>query len=98
MIRQGLKTMRQNHVIGVRKKAPTGEVSADSRLHQRLHPFPDDELLIMAEIMGLVRIMNEPEPISARVYIFIGNHSIPKNIDVALDLGFLWHPVNTTPL
>lgn len=95
MILQDLKTKCQHVAIDVPKKGLTREVSTDSRLHQGLHPFSNDELFIVAEVMRLVGVMYESEPIPARVNVFIGNYSIAKDIDIAFDLRFLQHGVNT---
>ena len=48
----------------------------------------------MAEVLGLVRIMDESESVAAGVNVLIRHHSITNDVDVALDLRFLQHLVS----
>lgn len=79
-IRKGSSLHRSGH---------TGEVSADSGLDQSFHPFPDGQLLVMAEVMGLVRVVHELETVSSGVYVLIGHDLVPNDVDIPLDLGLL---------
>lgn len=59
-------------------------VPGDSSLHQSLHPFPDDLLFGRREEMGFITA-HKSESIVSRIGIFVHNHSITLEVDVALD-------------
>lgn len=67
----------------------TGVVATDGSLHERLHPLPNDELFIGTEIVSLIRIMDDRESITTRIDVLVSLNSVPGNVDVSLDLGFL---------
>lgn len=67
----------------------TSVVPSNSSLHNRLHPIPNDSLLVRAEILRLVMLVVDPEPISAGVHILVHCDFIPSNIGVSFDLRLL---------
>ena len=67
----------------------TGIVTGNCCLHDCLHPFPDDTLVVGAEEVHLVLFVFDSESILARVDILVHCHSITNDIDVSLDFGLL---------
>ena len=68
----------------------TGIISANGGFHDSLHPFTNSTLLIGTEIMCLVIVVIDPKTIFSRIQILVNGDLVANDIDVALDLGFLW--------
>ena len=64
-------------------------VTADSGLHKGLHPLSDNDLLIMTEIICFVRVVNDPETVTTRVDVLVGDDLVADDVDISLDLCLL---------
>ena len=69
----------------------TSVITANRRLHERLHPLPHRKLLIRAEVVRLLEIVDQPKPILAWVDVLIDDDLVPDDVDVALDFRLLQH-------
>lgn len=67
----------------------TRVIPANSSLHDRLHPLPDNSLFGRAEKVRLVGVVYNSEAISSRISILIGKNLVPNDVDISLDLRFL---------
>ncbi len=70
-------------------QAQTCKVPTDGGLHKGFHPFSDDNLFVMTEVMCLVRVVDYPETIASGVNVLVGYHLVADDVDIALDLSFL---------
>lgn len=70
-------------------KKLTGIIPTNRRLHNSLHPVPQNRLLIRAEKVGLIVVVVDTEPISSRVHVLVHGDLVPNDIDIPLDLRLL---------
>ena len=73
-----------------KKQRRTGVIATDSSLHDGLHPVADDRLLLGAEVVRLVVVMNDLEAIPAGINVLIRNNFVANEMDVCLELRLLW--------
>lgn len=74
------------------KQAHTGEVSVNRSLHESLHPFSNDHLLLRAEEMRRLAVVNNPESIFSRIRVLVRNYFIPLHFDVSFNFRLLYTP------
>jgi hypothetical protein len=67
----------------------TVKVSGDSRLDECFHPLSNNQLFLVTEEVGLVRLVYHPETIAAWINIFVCHNLVADDIQISLDLGFL---------
>lgn len=67
----------------------TSEITSNGSFHQGLHPLSNHDLFIVAEVVRLIRLVHDPEPVSSGVDVLIGDYFVAHDIDVPLDLGLL---------
>ena len=49
----------------------TVKIASDCGFNQRFHPFSDHELFIVTEVVCLIRVVDHPEPVPARIHFLI---------------------------
>ena len=67
----------------------TAVVPLDARLHDRLHPFTYDRLLIRTEVMRLVGFVDDLETVPPGIQVLVRDDFVPCKVDVAFDPRFL---------
>ena len=79
------------------KRAPTAIVSCNRSLHDCLHPITDDSLIFRTEIVGLIRLMFDPEAVLSRVRSLVDSNFVTQSVDVSLNLRLLSQLVSLIP-
>ena len=88
-------TLRSRRIGGREPIAlPPQIITSNRGLHDSLRPLSNDDLLIGTEVVRLVRFVNNPETIFARVNVLVHLNLVPTSVDITFDLSLLERQVS----
>lgn len=60
-------------------------VTTNGRFHERLHPFANDDLLVRAEVVRLVCVVDQTKTVFSGIDILVDDDLVTQNVDVSFD-------------